>query len=218
MRAAIPGAILLGSVACGAGTDLGWPTAGGGRGAHDASFGGAASGSAAFAGAGRTGEYPLASTACTDTSECMLAVRSCCVGCGVGTVADAVAVNRGFASSVYQSLCPGAAPCPSASACDPPSTTVVALCRDRQCESVDIRTDALTACSSATDCQLRWGVSCCEGCGSGDPSGLVAVNGNAFARGVCGSAPTACPACAPTYPVGWVTRCETGRCVKGRIL
>jgi len=220
MRAVILGAILLGSAACGAGTDLGWPAASGGSGGRDASFGGAASGSVAgLAGAGRTGEFSAAWTACTDTSECMLAVRSCCVTCGVGTLADGVAVNRGFAPDVYQSLCPGVAPCPLGGAfCDPLSTSIVAVCRDGQCQSVDIHNDFLTACAAAADCGLRWGVSCCEGCGSDDPAGLVAVNGSTFTRGVCGDAPTACPACAPSYPVGWVALCETGHCQKRRIL
>jgi hypothetical protein len=224
MRAVILGSVLLGwlGLGCGADTELSWPLASGEDVAPDGSFGGVGGsppGSSGTAPAGRAGDLPAAWTACTDTADCMLAARTCCVSCGVATLADGIAINQGFASNVYQWLCPGVSPCPAGSACLPPTESIVAVCRGGQCQTVDIRDDSLTACNSASDCRLRWGVSCCEGCGSGDATGLVAVNAENFTPGVCGNTSAPCPACVPSpYPIGWVVRCETGHCLKGRIL
>jgi hypothetical protein len=125
------------------------------------------------------------------------------------------AINQASAAD-YQTAHP-VCPC-FAGVCEPVGPeqrnvpSYMATCQQGQCKAFDIRTSALTACTSSADCYLRAGTSCCSGCGD-----MVAFSRKADVQNaVCPSGPVACPAlgCEPAVPVGISAVCnQTGHCV-----
>jgi hypothetical protein len=92
---------------------------------------------------------------------------------------------------------------------------VTAVCRMDTCNAIDIRTDELSACSTDSDCTLRWGVNCCELCATDTQNtGLVAVRKTpSYSEALC-NPETPCPPCAPPpYPANASAVCNsTGHC------
>jgi hypothetical protein len=161
--------------------------------------------------AGSGGGAGLDIQACTSNSDCEIEPTSCC-SCGSGPVSDFTAINSKYQSQ-YESRC-GASTCPACPpvAYDPNNPTLyyVATCENSRCVVVDLHTQIITACTSAADCSLRSGTACCSGCGEN----MISLNtdrASELSTLVCGSAPTACPACAPSN-AGYSTGCSDGRC------
>jgi hypothetical protein len=138
----------------------------------------------------------------------------------MGPVSAFTSINSKY-SQEYNSRCGvvDCAGCPPV-AYDPnnPVFYYVATCRKSgnlsagKCEVYDLRdvNSAVTACKTEMDCTLRSGTGCCPGCGS-QP---VAININqepALESLVCGTEPSACLDCAPTF-TGYGTSCSGGRC------
>lgn len=151
--------------------------------------------------------------ACMSPTDCQLVPAGCCGGCEPVDARTFVAIN-GQAVSKYQGV--GRCGLVDCAACPAPQPGVatsqyfVPTCRSGQCTVVDIRETPLTGCMLDSDCVLRFGANCCEGCGGE----LVALNKNEntdLANLVCGS-PVSCPACFPMIPPGNSTSCVSGRC------
>jgi hypothetical protein len=160
-------------------------------------------------GYGTGGNAGLDIQACTSNSDCEIEPTSCC-GCGSDPASNFTAINSKYQSQ-YESRCGavGCAGCPPV-ADDPRTAYYVATCQASQCVVVDLHTMDITACTTAADCSLRSGTACCSGCGEN----MVSLNtdrASELSTLVCGSAPTACPACAPTN-AGYSTGCSDGRC------
>jgi hypothetical protein len=71
----------------------------------------------------------------------------------------------------------------------------------------DIRGSAYTECTTDTDCVLRDGAQCCEGC---DGHGLVSLNKQPRPE-LCDDN-VGCPACVPIIPPEFGPKCQEGRC------
>jgi hypothetical protein len=151
---------------------------------------------------------------CSSPSDCMLVSPGCCGACEPIEAGSLVAINIGYADA-YSSAkgCSGV----SCGACFDPgpaqytSQYFVATCVRHECTVVDIRQHEVTECDGPSDCVLRVGANCCEGC-SGD--GIVAINPDAdLSSLVCGGELIGCPACAPQIDPAYASGCVEGRCV-----
>jgi hypothetical protein len=156
--------------------------------------------------------------ACTQSSQCTLVAASCCGPCEPSQLSDYVAINSSRSSDYLANractdvLC---APCLAPTPETNQSGNYGARCVSGHCQAFDVRNTELSACESVADCALRFGVSCCEGCGGG----LAAVSNQAnLQQALCGDSsgtggPVACPTCAPVYPSNAKPGCSaTGHC------
>jgi hypothetical protein len=95
-----------------------------------------------------------------------------------------------------------------------PNPNLALSCDGGQCAGWDVRAeDALSACTKDSDCRLRFGLSCCEGC-DGTKWDLVAMRTDAegaLEGRVC-SGDQGCPTCSPQYPPDALPRCISGHC------
>jgi len=165
--------------------------------------------------------------ACTVPTDCAIGGVSCCGVCDGPDVGqrDLIAYNRKFADQVAISCAvPLGAPAPPSDqapiACAPcPMSPDGALkyfvpgCVFGRCNVIDLREDAVTACSSEGDCRVRRGNQCCEGCGGSGDLIAVRVDGS-FEKLVCGGGAISCPACDPG-PINAKAFCEAGHCKVG---
>jgi hypothetical protein len=151
--------------------------------------------------------------ACSASSQCTLVDASCCGACEPSKLSDYVAINSARSTQYFASrpcldvLC---SPCPQ----PPPETTTRgnfgARCVSGRCQAFDVRTSELSICERASDCALRVGMACCEGC----IGGLAAVSTKVdLQTALCGDssgsgAPIACPACAPLLPDNASASCD----------
>jgi hypothetical protein len=107
----------------------------------------------------------------------------------------------------------GPVACPAcASRLDP---NVQAFCTSGKCQITDVRTDAISKCSTSDDCILRY-ATCCQPCNGGSPEEVVAVNRageGALAIQLC-SGSEACDKCLPSFGEGIKAACNasTGHC------
>lgn len=168
-------------------------------------------------------------TACNLPSDCAITPIGCCGICdGPAVVASQfVAFNKQFAGQYQCGIgakelpAPdlpgnpgpgGGAPiaCPPCAAPAPGQGTAkyfIPDCVKGQCVVADLRKSPLTACMSQTDCRLRNGTQCCEGCGGSEQWVAVRSNGG-FEKQACGSTDLGCPACLPQPPVNVVPYCN----------
>lgn len=148
---------------------------------------------------------------CNEASDCMITGTGCCGICDSSSITlnDLLAYNRTYAGALQCGLALDAAAGGSAAAgaappiaCAPCAATgqgtlkyFVPQCVAGQCMVEDLRTSAVTACKADSDCKLRHGSNCCEGCSIGD---VISVrNDGSFEKLVCGNRPIACTACVP---------------------
>jgi hypothetical protein len=208
------------ALACGGSTQSSGGTGGGaGAAGSGGSFGGAGgTGGLAGVGGGLTGGAPPAGgtagvcdgpavTSCSEPWDCRLATPSCCL-CGTPELDDYIAINRNA---------PAECDCPQACDCVlEPNPNLGATCQAGRCTGFDVRRIAeLSACQSDSECVLREGAGCCEGCGGGEWSwvALRKDSGGALSNLVCGSGPGACPPCMPPPPPDTKrAACVAGRC------
>jgi len=191
--------------------------AGGATGVGGTGNGGTGSGGTASGGTGG-----LDVSACISNTQCEVVPASCC-SCGIlGPATNFTAINSAYRTQFnYHCATVDCAGCPPMRAPGPnePYYYLVATCQrppesadnaPGRCVVVDLQKTEITACKSASDCNLRSGTACCSGC-NGHP---VALNGNqngALSDLVCPSEPIGCPACAPIFD-GYAATCADGRC------
>ncbi len=155
---------------------------------------------------------------CTENSDCMVTTASCCGVCGPSTLESWVALNVAYLDAYRKAQRCELVGCP-AIYCPPPppeeatDTYFTATCEAGRCKAVDLRTTPVTACESASDCSLRHGTRCCEGCGDGVDDLMALSDEAALSELVCASEPGACPPCVPIEPEGYVASCDANRCV-----
>jgi hypothetical protein len=136
--------------------------------------------------------------------ECTLVEKGCCgAGCEPVRLDAFDAVNHQYYTD-YNTARNNACSangygCPDIACIEPPPGQAnrpyyAALCEAGRCAPVDIRQSFLTACKQDSDCYLRWGTGCCEGCGGE----LVALSKLVdFYGAVCGDQVVPCLACVP---------------------
>jgi hypothetical protein len=143
--------------------------------------------------------------ACDRALDCALTGVSCCGACEPLELMDLLAINGTHLTDrvcqVTCGACPRLEPGQSAT-----GRYFVPGCVEHRCTVLDIRETEITSCKVASDCRLRLGAQCCEGC-SGEP---VAVNAT---TNFCPDGALPCPACAPLIPPGYASSCVAGRCV-----
>jgi hypothetical protein len=167
----------------------------------------------ALAGCAESTDIEPDDSACEVNSDCVVVPESCCGSCGAPTRGDAVAINADMRARYSRAACGEDTACP---ACAPLfiDPTLVATCRARRCELVDLREHAVTACEENADCQVRT-PDCCECGGDTSPGRLLGIATDAerqYAQLVC-DPDTACPECAAVYPPEVTVACnESRRC------
>ena len=151
---------------------------------------------------------------CEDNGDCLLAARSCCGGCEPSQLSDFIALNVEHTDQYRKTQNCELVDC---APCLPPEPGVsnrpyfVATCEAGRCVAVDLRATQATSCSQPSDCSLRFGASCCEGCGGNE---IIAVSDEvALSELVCPAVLPPCLACAPGDPEGFTADCQGGRCV-----
>jgi hypothetical protein len=166
-------------------------------------------GDAGTGGAGAGGAGTGSFTACTGPGQCVLASDGCCESCGVTGLTGKTAINSAEAGPYQKYVCPEPLPCPACATV--PDPNLFAYCAGASCAGADLRTDAASACTQASDCVLRLGSACCEPC-SGDTSQVVAVNKvNDLKARLC-APDAACAKCLPQYPPDAAATCDAGHC------
>ncbi|MCZ7682880.1 MAG: hypothetical protein M5U28_30400 [Sandaracinaceae bacterium] len=144
--------------------------------------------------------------ACASPTDCVVVPRSCCGTCGVASRGDAVALHRELAASARSARCAGTG-CPDCTA--DPDPTLLATCRARRCELVDLLRSPLTRCRTADDCQVRTSA-CCVCDGTAPYVALASDQDDEYAALVC--APDArCGSCLMTRPSAPIA-CLRGHC------
>lgn len=204
-----------------AGTSSGGSTAGGNTGVA----GGAMGGAAGFISVGGSSNPPDISS-CNIAADCVLqSATGCCSICDSPDLAaqSLIAVNSAYAiapCSLTAKILPlpiggtgAGVPNPCAS-CDQPTASgtlhnFFANCVMNRCVVEDVRRSTVSSCMSDSDCMLRYGTACCQGCRDQD---LVAVrNDGSFEKIACSAGPQPCPHCAP-LPTTARAVCALGQC------
>jgi hypothetical protein len=151
---------------------------------------------------------------CEDNGDCMLRARGCCGACEPSQLSDFVALNvehdKDY-TAMQNCEAVDCAPClePEPGASNRPY--FIATCQANRCIAVDLRTTDVTECEQPSDCSLRYGAGCCEGCGGND---ILAVSDQAkLSELVCPAEIPPCLACLPPVPVDVTADCQAGRCV-----
>lgn len=155
-------------------------------------------------------------TSCEDNDECALVDATCCGTCSIPELADVVGVHVDDVDEHRRAVCGDDPPaCPP---CAPPGPNpyLVAFCAigredGGRCLAVDLRDQAVTACSVDADCRVR-ARDCCE-CGADtrfDNLLAVASRGD-YERFACNRDAT-CGGCAPIYPEEVEAFCDDGTC------
>src|SRR6266545_687413 len=117
---------------------------------------------------------------CSRNSDCMVRAKSCCGGMG----------------------------CPACYMAGDPN--LLATCNGSRCALVDLLAEALTACTTGSDCRVRTN-ECCECNGKVDREHLIAVANSweeTFHKLFCDS-DSVCGKCVPIYPPEATAACET---------
>jgi hypothetical protein len=145
--------------------------------------------------------------ACTTPGTCVLGGKTCCGVCGAPTLTDVTAVNEKQAAAYQTSICPKAEPCPDCPTAIEPN--LQAFCRGSRCTAVDVRLDALSSCSTDSDCMLRY-EACCE-CGASGDFNIIALNKTKTGDYMLERCKpmAACAECAPAYPATLRAVCDT---------
>lgn len=189
---------------------------GGPAGSGAGGVGGAATGGAGGMGgaAGAGGVCGTSAQTCDFESNCTLLQVSCCI-CGIPTLGDYMAVNTAHASTC---ACQG-----PVCACDSSMNPYLGVaCTSGLCTGFDVeQLDAISACSSDSDCTLRNGVGCCASWCQVDVSKVVAVRVDAepvlealACAHAAGKLPLPCLECKPepSPPANLRAACVQGRC------
>lgn len=170
-------------------------------------------------GSGTTGGGGQDFGACDAMTQCVLAEPGCCGGCGQLTLDGVTPIAAAQAQAYFDATCPDPenTPCPGCASFS--NGNLYAYCEAGQCQEGDVSKDELGACSVPSDCVLRWGSGCCEGCGGTFEPGLggdlIAISASKLpelAAKVC-VGDVGCPECAPQYPPNTFADCLDGRCV-----
>lgn len=144
---------------------------------------------------------------CSQPGTCALATNGCCGTCGTPKLADFTPINTARAAEFRAFTCTDPTPpCPGCATMEDPN--LQAFCRGGRCTGVDIRTDALSMCTTDDDCALRY-EACCE-CGASGDHTIIAIRRDKLGAYSTERCPpmTGCPECAPTYPAEMRAACD----------
>jgi hypothetical protein len=151
---------------------------------------------------------------CTEPTDCVLAIDTCCGPCGIPTLDAFDAIHRDRTEEHRELVCPDPSPvCPACAVGVNPN--LGATCDDTdRCVGFDVRTLALSRCTDDDECRIR-ATACCT-CGADtSPYSLIAIRADAegdYAALVCPDA-VGCPECEPVYPDDVSAYCEDdGHC------
>jgi hypothetical protein len=154
--------------------------------------------------------------ACSGVGDCLLLSDSCCAACNPNSTHSFVSIRRGTEQEFTRLRgCDGitCGACPPIAEPDSTRQYFIATCEAGRCKVADIRQTALTSCMGNTDCVLRDGAECCEGC---DGQGIVAVSRfDDVAKRVCPTPTPGCPPCVPNLPPNVTPLCTNARCTVG---
>jgi hypothetical protein len=150
-----------------------------------------------------------AETACDDAADCAVHFVGCCAGCEPVDPEVVVAINRERTDTLETcgAVC---GECDTVSETERTGEYYIPACARRSCYVGDLRTSPDSICAEDSDCILREGSKCCEGC---DGEGFVAVSSLNWLDEVCEYAPP-CDACVGEIPPNIAARCDqqSGHC------
>lgn len=152
--------------------------------------------------------------ACAVSTDCLVTSLGCCGGCDPVDTAQLVAVNIDRVGELRELVGCGDVQCEQCLPVPPNDRTsryAYAACERGQCVVRDLRERAIGACSSAADCRLRCGTSCCDGCSA--DLGVVAVGTGADEVAEFCDGSRACNDCECVIPPEFSVDCLDSRCV-----
>ncbi|MEO8903891.1 MAG: hypothetical protein ABI627_20420 [Polyangiaceae bacterium] len=170
--------------------------------------GSASSGASGASSAGTSGAGAANWGACQYDSDCTLVSNGCCDSCEPVQAAQLAAINVSHIADQQNSICPGGAacaPCPTATQYEATGKYFKPVCSSGQCAVLDARESPLTQCKVDSDCEIRDGVNCCQGCsGSFVPASKTAD--------FCDGRRTTCPLCVSIGADQYQAICNAGTC------
>ena len=173
--------------------------------------GGSGAGASGGTGPGGSGAGGHDFTACDGPAQCVLRPESCCGQCGAATPGDMIGLHQDWVDDYLGAHC-ATLDCPACFM--PQEPDLFAYCHAGHCVAADVRVHELSACNTASDCVVRWGLDCCEGCGLAPPEELVALSWNGLGAlgGLVCPADWGCPDCLVQYPPDVTATCTAGHC------
>ena len=150
---------------------------------------------------------------CASGDECAITVPGCCGSCEPIARQDLVAVNRTNLDAYHVSVCQPGTTCGGCPAPEEERTGqwFGATCESGHCVVFDARETGATSCMVPSDCHLRDGLACCQGCNGQTTFPVSISEERVLEEMVCGPN-LACDACVPSFPPGAVADCVDGRC------
>ena len=148
---------------------------------------------------------------CESNADCFVKPVGCCeAGCEPVSPNGLAAANRRYET---EPTCPDLVMC---EACEPyagiPELPYYGTtCSEGRCKLYDVRETDWGTCDTSSDCWLRNGLDCCEGCS--DSGTWVAVNRSGAAPAGRCAENAACVLCEPLPPEDLGVDCVEGRCV-----
>lgn len=116
---------------------------------------------------------------CLQNTDCVMVVRGCCAGCLPPTREQVLAVPKSEREAAQREQCPDPVSCGPCYVTDPEplAPLLVAACVAKRCELVDLREEAISSCTSDSDC-VAVGRGCCPP-SSADPVEYVGLQKDA---------------------------------------
>ena len=151
---------------------------------------------------------------CTAPGQCVLDAPGCC-GLNCQPDSQLIGVRRGTEQEVVAATCDQAGPVACPGCARKIDAATQAFCRGGACGVVDLRTDAISACTTNDDCILRY-ATCCQPCNGGSIDQIVAIDrageGELTLQLCVGN--ESCDKCLPSFPGTMHAQCNTasGHC------
>lgn len=209
--------IVMAQFGAGCGSEITVWNDGGGGSQSTSSTGNQSTGNQSTGTSSSTSGGPTDLSACDGVGQCELVPASCCGFCGQPATDDMTGIHKDQLDAHRNEVCGDDAACPACYA--EPDPNLFAYCDqpasgNGSCVAADVRTHDLSVCEKDSDCRLRMGLDCCEGC-FGGVDGVVAIStkkNDELSALACGPELMGCPECAPDYPDDAIAVCTSGHC------
>ena len=164
------------------------------------------------------GPAPESWYSCQKADDCVLVPeRNCCRPCDPLEFSGLAAVNVKHKDDFLSHEGCADAKCPACPdlGLDLPlsSANFFVLCEKNRCVAADLRFSKYTKCAANSDCKLRWGLRCCDGCSDNE---LVTFNPkSSLLSDICPAKKPLCPPPSPeclAHRHSYEAECSAGNC------
>jgi hypothetical protein len=147
---------------------------------------------------------------CEAATDCIVTSPGCCGACEPVSAKDFIAIHRDREDDFKGTCDVACGPCPEPEpGAVPVAGNFFAACIGGECRLMDLRGSEAAQCKADSDCRLRDGARCCEGCG-GQP---VSVSDESVLQALLECYDLPCPTCEPGFDPTYRARCRDDQCV-----